>query len=82
MQITLIGKSVQDDYEYLVYTDMVTVDGNHGYHGYYNHLISLGPCFLYKALNQTTYKARRNLLARNSVASKSSLMDLLVVIEQ
>lgn len=54
---------------------------NYSYSDYCNHLVSLGPCFLYKALKQPTYKSRRNLLAQNAIASKSSFMDVVEVIK-
>lgn len=54
---------------------------NYSYHDYCNHLVSLGPCFLYKALTQPRYQDRRNLLAHNAIASKSSFMDLVEIIK-
>lgn len=51
------------------------------YSDYCNHLVSLGPSFLYKALTQPSYENRRNLLAQNAIASKSSFMDLVEVIK-
>lgn len=53
-------------------------DGN-DYNDYRNHLVSLGPSFLYKVLNQPSYEARRNLIACNAVSSKSSFMILVQV---
>ncbi|QRD89227.1 hypothetical protein F9C07_2084972 [Aspergillus flavus] len=53
-------------------------DGN-DYNDYRNHLVSLGPSFLYKVLRQPSYEARRNLIACNAVSSKSSFMILVQV---
>lgn len=54
---------------------------DYSYYDYCNHLVSLGPSFLYKTLTQSSYKDRRNLLARNAIASKSSFPDLVEVIK-
>ncbi|KAI9927056.1 hypothetical protein ASPWEDRAFT_46529 [Aspergillus wentii DTO 134E9] len=56
------------------------VDDVHGYNEYCNHLVSLGPCFLQKVRSQPRYQDRRNMLACNAIASKSSFMDLVEVI--
>ncbi|KAE8356869.1 hypothetical protein BDV28DRAFT_126328 [Aspergillus coremiiformis] len=53
-------------------------DGN-DYNDYRNHLVSLGPTFLCTVLHQPTYEARRNLIACNAIASKSSFMNLVHV---
>ncbi|KAG2420393.1 hypothetical protein HFD88_005194 [Aspergillus terreus] len=52
------------------------------YDDYCNHLVSLGPCFLAKVLQQQTEDDRRRLLACNSIPAKSSFMDLIRVVSQ
>ncbi|KAK1147327.1 hypothetical protein N8T08_001404 [Aspergillus melleus] len=47
---------------------------------YCNHLVSLGPSFLYKAVHQPSREESWRLVISNSVSSKSSFQDLVQVV--
>lgn len=63
-------ESAEDEYQTFEYDD------------YCNHLVSLGPAFLSRVLEQPTEDDRRRLLASNSIPAKSSFMDLVRVATQ
>ncbi|KAL4888881.1 hypothetical protein BDV59DRAFT_124583 [Aspergillus ambiguus] len=52
------------------------------YDDYCNHLVSLGPIFLAKVLQQPDEEHRRRLLACNAIPAKSSFMDMVRVVSQ
>ncbi|KAL1970495.1 hypothetical protein VTN77DRAFT_4139 [Rasamsonia byssochlamydoides] len=47
------------------------------YEPYRNHLVSIGPCFLYEVLRQESYEKRWDVVASNALPYQNSFMDFI-----